>query len=198
LNTGIRLDELCHLRFQDFNSEEKILHARARSDGGGAKGDKGRDIPITDLLLKKYQAYLADYRLKQDIVENFVFLSRNGTPLNTRAVQHRMTSLRNKLGFRVHTHRSRTTFATNLHKSGDSIYTISLLIGHEDISTTKNYILVTRAEQRQAIGKGTPLGRIEEEAKAIEELHGEKADLIAEINELIENQQGLLNRVRNL
>ena len=60
------------------------------------------------------------------------------------------------------------------------------------------YILVTREEQRQAMRQGTPLGRIEEEAKEIEKLHREKADLVAEINELIKNQESLLNRVRNL
>lgn len=199
LNTGIRLDEMCHLRFQDFNSEEKILHIKSRTAGGGGKGDKGRDIPITDLLLKKYQAYLADYRLKQkNASDDFVFISRNGTRLSDRATQRRMTTLRNKLGFRIHAHRYRTTFATNLHKSGVSIYTISLLMGHEEISTTKNYILVTRDEQRQAMRQGTPLGRIEEESKEIEKLHREKADLVAEINELIKNQESLLNRVRNL
>ncbi|MHA2346569.1 MAG: tyrosine-type recombinase/integrase [Candidatus Hodarchaeales archaeon] len=51
----------------------------------------------------------------------------------------------------MHAHRYRTTFATDLHKSGVSIYTIALLMGHEKISTTQNYVSVTLAEKRRAI-----------------------------------------------
>ncbi|PWI49541.1 hypothetical protein CEE45_01740 [Candidatus Heimdallarchaeota archaeon B3_Heim] len=198
LNTGIRLDELCHLKFTDFDSERKILHVRNRSSGGGAKGDKARDIPVTDLLLKKYQTFLVDYRLKAKTKSDIVFISRKNRPIVPRSVQSRMFALRDKLSFRIHAHRYRTTFATNLHKDGVSIFTIALLMGHEDISTTQNYILVTLDEQRRAISQGTPLGKQELAVTKIEQLNREKQDLVALVDNLIQQNETLLQRIRSL
>ncbi len=198
LNTGVRLDELTNLKFKDFNSERKVLHVRARSLGGGAKGDKSRDIPLPDLLLKKYEAYLADYRLKKFSALNYVFVNHGGNKLPNSTIQSRLKRLTKKLGFRIHAHKFRATYATNLHKSGVSIYTISLLMGHEKIEATIRYIAVSEEEKRIAQRKGTYLGKKTEETKELERINREKEDLENQINELLRLNQKLLERVRRL
>ncbi|MFX0172633.1 MAG: tyrosine-type recombinase/integrase [Candidatus Hodarchaeota archaeon] len=198
LNTGVRLDELRHLKFPDFNSERQILHIKARSIGGGAKGDKSRDIPLPSLFLKKYESYLSDYRLKKPSVSNYVFVSPQGSQLSESGIQGRMRRLGKKLNFRIHCHKFRATYATHLHREGISILTISLLMGHENIETTKQYISVTEEEKRQAQQSATYLGKKSEEAKRIEALNREKQDLLAQINDLIKANELLLERVRRL
>jgi integrase len=198
LNTGVRLDELRHLKFQDFNSERRILHIKARSIGGGAKGDKSRDIPLPSLLLKKYESFLSDYRLKKPSVSNYVFVNPQGAQLAESGIQGRMRRLGKKLNFRIHCHKFRATYATHLHRERVSILTISLLMGHESIETTKQYVSVTEEEKRQAQQSATWLGKKSEETKRIEALNREKQDLLAQINDLIKANESLLERVRRL
>lgn len=198
LNTGVRIDELVNLRFSDFNSERKLLHVRARIAGGGAKGDKARDIPLPKLLLEKYQVFLADYRQNMFIESDYVFLSRKRKRIAIRSVQGRMMRLSKKLSFRIHAHRFRTTYATHLHREGVSIYIICLLLGHESIETTTDYISVTLEEKRRAVETSTWLGKQQEISKKVERMNREKQDLISQVDDLIKQNQALLDRIRSL
>ncbi len=71
-------------------------------------------------------------------------------------------------------------------------------MGHEHISTTQNYILVTLDEQRRAISQGTPLGKQELAVVKLEQLNREKQDLVALVDDLIQQNETLLNRIRSL
>lgn len=198
LNSGIRLDELIHLKFKDFDSKRRVLHVRARSSGGGSKGDKARDISIPDLLLKKYEAYLADYRLKIDSKTDYVFVSEQyGTKLTNGSIWSRMNRLQKKLNIHIHPHKFRATYATHLHQEGESVVVISLLLGHENLETTMRYISVTEEEKRKAI-RSTYLGRKSEQSKRIEQLNREKEDLLALVDDLIKQNETLLERIKRL
>jgi integrase/recombinase XerC len=198
LNTSIRLDELTHLRFADFNSERRLLHIRSRSEGGGAKGDKARDIHLPDLLLKKYENYMADYRQKIPATSNYVFVNSQGAPISNNAIWSRMKRLGQKLKIHIHPHKFRATFATDHHRNGTPILVINLLMGHETIETTKRYILVTEDEKREAQQKATWLGKISEDIKQLEKHDREFQDLVSEIDEYIKQGENLVQRLRSL
>ncbi|MFX0122527.1 MAG: hypothetical protein ACFFAE_02760 [Candidatus Hodarchaeota archaeon] len=60
------------------------------------------------------------------------------------------------------------------------------------------YISVSESERREAQQKATYLGKLSKEIKRLERLNREKEDLIAQINELIRQNELLLERVRRL
>ena len=148
--------------------------------------------------MKKYESYLSDYRLKRPSTSEYVFTNPQGGKLNNQSINTRMRTLSKKLKFRIHPHKIRATYATHLHRENVSVVIISLLLGHESIETTMRYISVSENEKREAQQKATYLGKLSEETQRLERLNREKEDLIAQINELIRQNELLLERVRRL
>lgn len=196
LNTGIRVDELCHLRFSDFNREKLLLRIRDRAAGGGSKGDKERQIPILKLLYEKYQVYISDHRSKK-AEPDFIFLNIQGEKLTPSVVYHRMQYFGDKLGIHIHPHRFRYTYARKLAQEGVHIRIIQKLLGHENIQTTARYIAVDLEDMRQAQTK-TFIGEKATHAKEIERLNREREEMLHTINEMQEIITALQEQIKRL
>jgi site-specific recombinase XerD len=76
---------------------------------------------------------------------DFVFEGRKGK-YSKKSVQKVLDSLGEKLGFKVHPHMLRHSFATHLLEAGVDIRFIQKLLGHEDVSTTQIYTKVSSRE----------------------------------------------------
>ena len=130
--TGMRLQEACDLRQSD------ILGERVRVRG---KGQKVREIYLP------YEARIAieDYLSSRDDLSvpaqerDYVFLSRNGR-MTYEYFRRRCELVSMKAAVRFHPHMARHTYATELLKQGVSVYYVSRLLGHEDLSSTQIYL----------------------------------------------------------
>jgi len=124
LTTGIRIDEIYQISIYDLANKTKILVV--------GKGQKERWIFIGKEMNK--------------IAIKIIEREQDDSPLNItfpnyQAIRRWLDTLCRHAGIRrITPHNFRSTYATNLHKHGISIFNISKLLGHEDIKTTIGYI----------------------------------------------------------
>lgn len=116
--SGVRIAELCGLAVEGPDGlpdlmldsvERGRVELRVRWDAG-AKGRKSRRVPITPKLaaaIKRYQA-----RLRPDVPIPQLLVSSRGTALDRSAVDTMLDRVQDRVGFRVHAHAFRHTFAT--------------------------------------------------------------------------------------
>lgn len=138
VDTGARCTETCEVLNQDIKETTIIIHG---------KGNKERYVGISPMLKKimiRYERikefYFKDKILKYD---NY-FLSKNGHPLTVEAVERVIKDAGIKAGIRqdirCSPHTIRHYFAQKQLKNGLDVYSLSRLLGHENISITKRYL----------------------------------------------------------
>ena len=137
VDTGIRIGELISL------TEEQIKHDYIVIRG---KGNKERVVPKSPLLSKwliKYISVRESY-FKYQIIPKNVFLSKNAhilcTSMIDRIIKDAGKASNVSKDIRVSAHTFRHTYAQYQLKSGLDVYTISRLLGHENISITQTYL----------------------------------------------------------
>ncbi|MDR0886587.1 MAG: site-specific integrase [Clostridiales Family XIII bacterium] len=163
LNTGIRIGELCALKWCNINMDnniitiEKTLQRIHLQDGYGTVTNKIvitspktkssiRDIPISSHLQKslaKMGAYAPDTYLltgTSKYIEPRAYRSYFYKYLKTNQID--------KINF----HGLRHTFATDLIEQGADVKTVSELLGHANVNTTLNlYVHPSLAQKRKCI-----------------------------------------------
>lgn len=137
-DTGIRNLELCNLKRVDVR--ESVIYILG-------KGNKERLVPISPYLKKimiRYErireSYLKDNILRYD---NY-FLSYRNKPLTTEAVERvvRICGKEAKIAdnIRCSPHTCRHYYAQAQLRNGLDVYSLSRLLGHENVDITKRYL----------------------------------------------------------
>ena len=127
--TGLRINELRNLDVRDLdfqNNQIKVVKG---------KGNKERQVPITNNLLHKIKLYL------RDRTSNYVFLNRQNQQYSVRMLQHCVEKVIKKcqLQKKLSTHSLRHTFACLCLAKGLRLEQIQLLMGHSSYKTTEIY-----------------------------------------------------------
>ena len=134
IDTGIRCLELCSIRPSDIHEDYIIIQG---------KNHKQRVVPITPILRKnmvKYEAVKENYFRYKNTDDTYV-LSFHGRALTVSAVEVLMKKYGSGIeGIRVSPHTCRHFFAQQQIKMGTDLYTISRLLGHENIQITQTYL----------------------------------------------------------
>jgi site-specific recombinase XerD len=146
--TGIRREELVHLKITDIDSSRMVIHIRQ------GKGRKDRDVMLSPRLLNE----LRDYWRRADLrPTTYLFPGRGPhqsveVPLQGKSVFNavQQAAERAGLGKRVHPHTLRHSFATHLLESGADLHTIQLLLGHGDLKTTSRYLHLSERHLKAA------------------------------------------------
>ena len=145
--TGIRCWELCCIQKKDIHEDFIIING---------KNNKQRVVPITPVLRKammKYDNCAADYFTLKNI-DDYYFLSFHGRQLTNSAVEHIIKRHGEGIdGIRVSPHTCRHFFAQQQIKMGTDLYTISRLLGHENIQITQTYLNSLRDDDIIQIAK---------------------------------------------
>lgn len=137
-DTGARNAEICDMKCEDIKGNVILIHG---------KGNKERHVPLTPFLKKlmmKYDRLRTEYfKDKQVHGENY-FLSRTGRPLTTEALEHIFTQANEKAKvrdeIRCSPHTARHYYAQCNLRNGLDVYSLSRLLGHENINITKRYL----------------------------------------------------------
>lgn len=145
---GLRISELTGLKFSDLFFDDGFI----RVEG---KGSKQRLVPISPLVRKEVELYLA-YRQQiepQRGCQDFVFLSKRGKPISRITVFHYVKQYAEMAGIQknISPHTFRHTFATHLLERGANIRAIQQMLGHEKITTTEIYTHVDTSFLREEI-----------------------------------------------
>lgn len=141
-DTGIRVGELCKLLVSDLVDKDRFyLRIAGPSQGGGAKGDRDRLVPITPTLYRRTTRYIARNRPSDaDSRRLFVSLKRrpNGEyiPLEPSGVQQMVRNLADKADVsteerRVYPHLFRHSFITHALVKGMNPVVLARVVGHE-------------------------------------------------------------------
>lgn len=145
--TGIRCWELCCIQPVDIHDDYIVVKG---------KNHKQRVVPITAVLQKallKYNSAAKNYFALKS-AEDYYFLSFHGRQLTNSAVEHIVKRYGAGLeGVRVSPHTCRHFFAQQQIKMGTDLYTISRLLGHENIQITQTYLNSLRDEEVIQIAK---------------------------------------------
>ena len=145
--TGIRCWELCCIQKQDIHEDFIIING---------KNHKQRVVPITPIMRKAIMRY-ADVRASYFALKNtddYYFLSNHGRQLTNSAVENIVKRYGSDIkGVRVSPHTCRHFYAQQQVKMGTDLYTISRLLGHENVQITQTYLNSLRDEDVINIAK---------------------------------------------
>ena len=133
--TGIRCWELCCVKPEDVHEDYVVIT--------NGKNHKQRVVPITPILKKALMRYEAakKYYFTLKSTDDYYFLSNHGRQLTNSAIEHIVKRHGDGIeGIRVSPHTCRHFFAQQQVKMGTDLYTISRLLGHENIGITQTYL----------------------------------------------------------
>src|SRR6266699_914797 len=142
-DTGIRISELCGLRLMDFDRKHSILTVTG-------KGSKERRIALGNNCLRNLLYYLDKHRPDGEELaewgsagEDHLFLSETRLPLTKNGVTLLFKRIRERAGItdkRIRPHIFRHSFAIRYLVLGNDPFSLQELLGHEDMTTVKNYM----------------------------------------------------------
>jgi integrase/recombinase XerC len=130
-SSGLRLSELCALRWRELDLDEGLVHVTG-------KGNKQRVVPVGSHARTALAAWRADTPCAPAAP---VFPGRGNAPISPRAVQLRLRAAAQRQGVwkRVHPHLLRHSFASHVLESSGDLRGVQELLGHADIATTQIY-----------------------------------------------------------
>lgn len=134
-DSGLRQAEVCKISRSDFDTDRLLLHVHG-------KGNKDRIVPIGRITLLFAEKYLSLCPYSGQML----LLNRRGGVLSPNTVKLFVSKIQQNLDFELSSHRLRHNFATNYlidqyEKFGYfDAYSLMILLGHEDISTTDRYL----------------------------------------------------------
>ena len=142
-DTGIRVSELCGLRLGNFDRKHGILTVMG-------KGSKERRIALGNNCLRNLLYYLDKHRPDEEELadwgsadEDHLFLSETRLPLTKNGVTLLFARIRKRAGItdkRISPHIFRHSFAIRYLVLGNDPFSLQELLGHEDMTTVKNYM----------------------------------------------------------
>lgn len=157
LTTGLRLGEICGLRWEDFDEKKGTLKIQ-RSLGRVVKGKAHLGDPKTEKGKRTIHLPESTYQVllerKGKVNSDWLFpsIKYNGQPTAPSAAYHRHKQILKDLDLpSIRFHDLRHTFATHAIKSGVDAKTLSGILGHTNASfTLDTYTHVTNDMQFRA------------------------------------------------
>lgn len=140
LYTGLRRNELCNLKWEDYNQADKTITIRAAKTKAGA-----RVVPLLPCCIDIIEA--------RPKINEFIFNSTKGNPITASVLKKTYLRLRksSEVGGLTN-HVCRHTFATRMVENGADIKAVSAILGHTSTSFTQNtYVTAQLPFLRQQI-----------------------------------------------
>ncbi len=154
LYTGLRIGEICGLKWSDIDFEKSILTVRrtVQRIRTGIHGTKlivdtpksrssQRSLPIPTFIMDMLRNFHSS--------ENFYILSENTKVTEPRTMQRKFKSILKKADLpSINYHSLRHMFATNCIKIGFDVKTLSEILGHASVETTLNRYVHSSMERK--------------------------------------------------
>ena len=165
LSTGMRIGEICGLRWCDVDTVEGVIKVRHTLQRiyiieGETRhtellldtpktANSVRDIPMSSELLKMLKS------LNKVVNENYYVISNDIKPIEPRTYRNYYKKICKQLDIpELKFHGLRHSFATRCIESKADYKTVSVLLGHSNISTTLNlYVHPNKEQKKKTIDK---------------------------------------------
>ena len=155
---GLRVSELCNLRFESLHLQDRYLVI-------SGKGGKQRIIPMTKASIYWLRRYVYERRQEKDPqqLSPYVFLSQKTGPngpmqMSRIGFWHRVKVYARQIGMAKEPspHTFRHAFATHLLNHDADLRSLQMLLGHTSINTTQIYTHVALARMHKVYDKAHP------------------------------------------
>ena len=160
LSSGIRIGEICALTWEDIDTDNGVIHIRKTiqriyliEDGKRRTEllidtpktkNSIREIPMSRELLRMLKPF------KKIVNPSFFVLTNDSKPTEPRTYRSYYKNLMNQLEIpEIKFHGLRHSFATRCIESKCDYKTVSVLLGHSNISTTLNLYVHPNLEQKK-------------------------------------------------
>ena len=162
LQTGIRVGELCALRWNDFDWNFTCIRideslTDARFENSTKTENSERTIPLTSFLQQEYREL---YEFKQPAPDDYVFINRVGRPYKSYNIDQKFRYIRKCVMELYPTdnisdvtpHYLRHTFTTSGILAGVSLKNMQMLLGHASTRTLmETYLHVNYEDKIESI-----------------------------------------------
>ena len=166
IDTGVRVNELCNIKIEDFNFAQRSIYIYAtktktfRTVYYFVETERIINIYRREVLRSKENGYFLtafhhyldipeDRQLTRDRVESM--LRRRGERLFGK-------------GFRLHPHKFRHTFATHYIINGGDPFSLKDLLGHTNLETTNIYVDMSHKDLKTKHEKHSIFAHMEQKA----------------------------------
>ena len=160
-DTGLRVGELVALRERDLAERDRhhFIRVLGASQGGGAKGDTFRLVPIAPALSRRLRRY-AERSRPAEAATDRLFLSQRRSSRGTyeaitaSGVQQLIRDLGDRAGLRkrVHPHLFRHSAATHMLQRGMNPLLVAQVLGHSSLAMIQRvYAHLTPTDAHDAL-----------------------------------------------
>ncbi len=150
LGTGMRVGELCALRLEDFEDDGDAAFLKVQK----GKGGKFRRVPVSRRLRRELIRYLN--RVRPDTNAAELLVRPDGRPLRVPTVIELFQRLKGRVGFRVHAHKFRHTFATEYLRQGGEIERLRRILGHTTYIMVMRYVHLDKGDLYRDFDQRSP------------------------------------------
>jgi site-specific recombinase XerD len=150
LGTGMRLGELCALELEDVEEDGEAMFLKIRR----GKGAKFRRVPVSHRLRRELLRYVN--RMRPDSASPNLLLLRDGRPVDVECVSDLFQRTRRRIGFRVHAHKFRHTFATEYLRNGGEIERLRRILGHTTYIMVMRYVHLDKGDLYRDFDQRSP------------------------------------------
>jgi integrase/recombinase XerD len=151
--SGLRRNELIHLRIQDIESQDGKCRIRINK----SKGGKGRYTVLSQKLLPELKDYFRACRPKEYLFNG----QKKGEPMSRELLRYIMQGALKKAGIKkaASLHTLRHSFSSHALEDGMNIKSLQQLLGHSCSQTTMIYLHVSEVPLK---GTFSPLDSLEQ------------------------------------
>lgn len=143
---GLRVGEIATLQIEDVLNEDNSLRDHFQIKRINSKTNQNRDVYLSNPKVRRALRAYIDYRRNNDPVvmvpTSPLFRSQKGSGFTPNSMQQLLKRLYRRAGLpdTVKSHSARRSFATKLLANGVDIKSVSLLMGHANITQTADYV----------------------------------------------------------
>lgn len=158
LDTGMRADELCHIRYKDVDMSTRAIQIAGKGKG---RDKKKRVVYFGKRTARDLWDYLLP-RLDKLRDDDWLLTVDYGQDLERPMTRTALDHLLKRIGERanianVYPHRFRHTFAITYLRNGGDLLTLQVLLGHNDLRMVKRYAKVVAADCAAAHESASPV-----------------------------------------
>lgn len=130
--SGLRVNELVHIKVQDIDVVRQTVHVR------NGKGGYDRLVPISPDFIRGFNKYVHVHTIDQYLFPGQV----KGTPISISAMQHALKSTRERAGIlkKISMHNMRHSYAVHYLEDTGDLLRLKQNLGHRDIKNTMTYL----------------------------------------------------------
>ncbi len=150
LGTGIRVGELCNLLLEDVEDDEDAMFLKIKR----GKGAKFRRVPVSQRLRREIIRYIN--RSRPDSPEPNLLLLTSCRPVSVQTACELLQRLHKRLGFPLHAHKFRHTFATEYLRRGGEMERLRRILGHTTYSMVMRYVHLDKGDLGRDFDQRSP------------------------------------------